>query len=345
VEGPAAACTRVQAVREVRGETLCEDVWTCGRPPGGRFDRVGLRRVALCEGATGPVVLYLPGMHMSSRLPVSDARYDLRLHLAVAGFRTWGLDYRTNAVPPDATPAALGALAGWTADVFADDAAWAAAFARTQDAGQLVLVGFSFGGGLGDRLAARGENVAGLVILDAATPSGRAGSGGEPAIDVGGSRLPFAERQRLLGAVMANPDGPSPLAGFPTAGAALAEVLWSASAFGGQGGLSAAREGTTDVQVAARLLASYDRWWPRAALEGGAPGAPERPLPVLAFATANMGPHWVSRVRASAEAFGGEEAMVRELRGWGHLDVLVGRAAALEVFAPVRAWIEDRTGR
>ena len=57
----AASCTHVQAVRQVRGVELCEDVWTCARPPGGRFDRIGLHRLAACQGAAGPVLLYLPG--------------------------------------------------------------------------------------------------------------------------------------------------------------------------------------------------------------------------------------------------------------------------------------------
>ena len=64
-----ASCTHVQSTREVRGAALCEDVWTCTRPPDGAWDRIGLHRVAPCEGAAGPVVLYLPGMHMNAELP------------------------------------------------------------------------------------------------------------------------------------------------------------------------------------------------------------------------------------------------------------------------------------
>lgn len=44
--GAVGTCTRVQAQRAVRGQMICEDVWTCVRPPGGPFDRVGLRRLA-----------------------------------------------------------------------------------------------------------------------------------------------------------------------------------------------------------------------------------------------------------------------------------------------------------
>src|SRR5262249_25208622 len=141
--GGPTACTHVQAVRQLRGAPVCEDVWTCARPSGGRFDRVGLHRLAACEGATGPVVVYLPGMHMNGELPVADPRYDLRLYLAAAGVRTWGLDYRTHAVPADATPKDLRALGPWTAEVFTDDAAWAVAFAHSIDAGPLYVAGFS----------------------------------------------------------------------------------------------------------------------------------------------------------------------------------------------------------
>jgi len=99
----------------------------------------------------------------------------------------------------------------------------------------------------------------------------------------------------------------------------------------------------SDVAVVATLLRSYDRWWPGAALSGKPP-APRTTLPVLAFASRNMGPEWVKAVRSAAGAWGGDGAVVRELPGYGHLDVLVGRRAAQEVFEPVRAWIVGRGG-
>jgi dienelactone hydrolase len=329
----AAACTHLQAERQVRGLALCEDEWTCARPPGGRFDRVGLHRLAPCEGSAGPVVLYLPGMHMNGTLPFSDARHDLRLYLAQAGIRTWGLSYRTHSVPPEATPGELAALEAWTARVFVDDAAWAAGFVRGADHGPLVAAGFSYGAGVAYRLATR-EPVAGLVILDGAADGGRAQREGSAAIDVGSSRLPFAERQQLLERVLREPGGP--------AADTLADILYTAAAFGGNGGLANTRDGVSDARVLARLLLGYDRWWPRAALDRSPAEAPAAPIPVLAFASANMGPQWVERVRASAQAFGGEGALVRELRGYGHLDVLAGRGAPREVFEPVRAWIAGR---
>jgi hypothetical protein len=213
---PAASCTRVRAERTVEGTVLCEDAWTCGRPPGGKFDRVGLHRLAACDAPPdAPVLLYLPGMHMNGELPLADPRNDLRLFLAVRGIRTWGLDYRTHAVPPVATAQDLEALAGWTSDVFRDDAAWAAGFVRAADGRLDHVAGFSHGAVIAYELAAR--RVApklGLVILDGALPEARETQPGGPAIDVGGGRLSFDARRRLMEAVIADPDGPSPLAGF-----------------------------------------------------------------------------------------------------------------------------------
>jgi hypothetical protein len=338
--GSPASCTHVQSVREVRGLAICEDVWTCARPPGGRFDRVGLRRLAACEGTLGPVLLYLPGMHMNAELPIQDPRYDLRLYLAQAGIAAWGLDYRTHTVPADATPVDLQTLAAWSAEMFAGDATWAVGFVRGIDSGPLYLAGFSFGAGLAYRVAAT-QRLIGLLILDGAAGTGREPAGDGPAIDVGGSRLPYADRQLLLQRVIDQPKGPSPLPGFPTAGDALADVLYSSPAFGGNGGLSDAEHGVSDVQVLARLLSSYDRWWPRAALLGDRPGRPAGPLSMLAFASTRMGPAWTERVRTSATTFGGPRTTVRDLPGYGHLDVLVARSAARQVFEPVRAWIME----
>jgi hypothetical protein len=340
-EGPSAACTRVRAERVVEGTPLCEDAWTCGRPPGGKFDRVGLHRLAPCEApADAPVLLYLPGMHMNGELPIADPRHDLRLFLAVRGVRTWGLDYRTHAVPATATPEELETLSRWTSDMFRDDAAWAAAFVRAADGRLDHVAGFSHGAAIAYDLASRRvvPNVT-LVILDGALPAPREVQPGGPAIDVAGGRLSFTARRTLMDAVIANPDGPSPLAGFPSAGEALGSVLYAAPSFGGRGGLANTRDDVSDPRVLAQLLRSYDRWWPRAAATSTAPAPPAEPVPVLAFASGRLGPAWGERVRTSAEAFGKGRATVIELPAYGHLDVLVARDAARDVFAPVRDWI------
>lgn len=339
-ERAAGSCAHLQSTRDVRGTSLCEDAWTCVRPPGGHFDRVGLHRLARCDDATGPAVLYLPGMHMNAELPTVDPQHDLRVYLATEGVRTWGLDYRTHAVPADAAEADLEALRAWTADVFLGDVAWAAGFVRGIDPGPLYLAGFSQGASLAYRLAARrDQELAGLVILDGTTSGGTPGEGTSAAIDVGGSRLPFPARQQLLAAVLDDPGGPSPVPGFATAGAALTETLYSAASFGGHGGLANARDGVSDIGILAALLQRYDRWWPRASLGSAAPDHPAHTVPVLAFASTNLGPAWVERVRSAARTFGGPGAVVRELPTYGHLDVLVGRRAPRDVFRPTLDWL------
>jgi len=95
---------RLQGERQVRGETLCEDVFSCFRQPGSVYNRIGLRRIAPCEDPIGPVVLFFPGVFMNGEIAGNDAKYDLRLYLAQAGLRVWSLDYRTHAVPSTASP-------------------------------------------------------------------------------------------------------------------------------------------------------------------------------------------------------------------------------------------------
>ena len=336
-----APCRQVRAERLVEGTPLCEDAWTCERPPGGKFDNVGLHRLAPCDApADAPVLLYLPGMHMNGELPMTEPRNDLRLFLAIRGVRTWGLDYRTHTVPPTASPEELATLASWTTDVFRDDAAWAAAFVRSADGRLDHIAGFSHGAVIAFDLAARRvAPEATLIILDGALPANREVQPGGPAIDVAGGRLTYATRQALLNAVIADPDAPSPLAGYPSAGEALQKVLYAAQGFGGRGGLANTYDDVSDLRVLATLLRSYDRWWPRAAASGAAPGAPADPVPVLAFASGRIGPAWLERVRTSAVAFGKGRESVVELPDYGHLDVLVAREAAHDVFFPVFEWI------
>ena len=167
----------------------------------------------------------------------------------------------------------------------------------------------------------------------------RDAEGGGSAIDVAGSQINYADRARLLKAVIANPNGPSPVGGYSTAGQALADILYTSPAFGGQGGLSAARSNVSDVRVVAQLLDTYDRWWPGAASQGAATGGPHGRLPVLAFASGNMGPAWTEQVHSGAKQFGGDKATIIDLPLHGHIDLLVGRLAAEDVFEPTRRWL------
>ena len=71
--GVTGRCAHVQATRQVRGVALCEDAWSCERPPGGPLDRVNLTRLAPCGDLTQALVFYLPDrFHGDSR--VTDPR-------------------------------------------------------------------------------------------------------------------------------------------------------------------------------------------------------------------------------------------------------------------------------
>jgi hypothetical protein len=328
----------VQSNRQVRGQTLCEDVWSCDVPPAGLHDRLGIRRLAPCGNIIGPTVLYLPDRHMTSAIPTTDARDDLRLYLAQAGMQTWSLDYRSHfaqALQDDApTDPKL-----FTFERYVSDVEWVLAFARGVTRAPIVVSGFGDGATLAYALAARRRRaVRGIIAFDG-TADGAPAGGGPAFVEGNPPPLDWAAWTRLLRTTRLGPRNPSPVAGYVTAGQALAGILFDAPAYGGNGGLSAAKLGRADPGVLADYLAIGDRWWPAEAA-GGRTDPPREPLPVLAFAAGRRGPEWVSRVRASAEAFGGETVTFRELRGQGHLDVLLGSVSIRSVYEPTRRWIE-----
>jgi pimeloyl-ACP methyl ester carboxylesterase len=356
---------RLVAGRPIPGvAALCEDRWETTRPSGGPYDRIGLHRIAPCAGAPPiprpgpprddvprPAILYLPGTHMHGGLALFDAAYEFRLHLAERGFTVWSLDYRTHFVPPDTT--ALDFMRAWTSAVFLDDIAAAYDAVRTSPdtAGRgIVLAGFSRGAGFAFAHAARTPPaLRGLVILDGVAPGRmpvrRPAAAEEPAtIDVGSRRLPYPLRQALLETVIGAPDAPTGDPAAPTAGARLADILYTSAAFGGRGGLSDPRHGCADVGVLARLLADYDRYWPSAAApetQTTARGATPAPsYPVFAAASGNLGPAFGAAVEASARAVGGTRTTIVTLPRCGHLDVLVGADARRVVFEPLHDWLE-----
>jgi pimeloyl-ACP methyl ester carboxylesterase len=301
-----------------------------------------VRRIAPCEDPIGPVVLFLPGVFMNGEIVGNNANYDLRLYLAQAGLRVWSVDYRTHAVPAVVSPKDLEVFDDWTPEVFQDDAAWAAGFVRTADPpGPIYLIGFGFGAGLAYAVAAREDQpVAGLVVLDG-LPNGpglfRSEGGRGPALDVAGSRLSFDDRQRLLRAVARDPKAPSPMS-RGKAGPALADLAYNAPSFGGAGGMSTARDGVTDPRVLAQLLLTFDRYWPRDALDSKTKPS-KRTMPVLAFASGAQGAAWADRVRQGAESFGGGRTTFEEVPLHGHFDLLAGKLAASEVYEPIRSWL------
>ena len=349
----AAAWRSTSVARPLPGLTdLCEDRWESARPPGRPHDRIGLRRLALCPPARGPTpgavpVLFFPGTHMNGTVAAVTEAHDFRLYLARRGVEIWSVDYRTHFVPP--VDADLTFMRQWNDAVLLDDAALAVATVRAaRGEERLVVAGFSRGVSIAYALAARDpRGIAGLVILDGVAPGAfprarRASAAAAPAIDVGSRRLPYAERQALLDAVITAPGGPAGDPAFATAGERLAHILYTSAAFGGRGGLSDALHGCADIEAVARLLRSYDRYWPAAATPevGTSPQGEPAAVPVFAVASGNLGPAFRDAVIASARAAGGNATTMVELPGCGHLDVLVGRNAPAAVFAPLQRWIE-----
>lgn len=321
------------------------------------FDRTGLERVARGKTpAASPVavVLYLPGTFMNGAVAVDDPRYSMPLFMAGHGVDFWSFDYRTHFVPPAAAQSQLGVMAGWTDDVFLADIESAAQFVETATGHPRIYVaGFSRGAEFAYLLAARHpEEVAGVIILDGAMPSAALRGNPPPgryADDVSGRRLTWPRREALMRTVIEHPDGPAPMPQFATARANFEHVVYTADGFfGGHGGLANPLGGFSDAVVLARTMAAYDRYWPAVQDYENPFDAETRSalmaarLPLIAFASANIGPRWSQNVAASARAAAGDGATVVTLNGWGHLDVICGTHAAADVFAPTLQWIRRR---
>lgn len=326
------------------------------------FDRIGLHRLASRAVADHPgaVMLYLPGTNMNGEVPLDDPRHALTLYLASAGIDSWALDYRTHFIPPDTPAARLGELKSWTGELFESDIDAAVKFILRQTHRKKIFVaGFSRGAAFAYLyVAAHPKRVAGLVILDGFAlkppPAARTSRAAPHAVaqryasDIGGHQLTYDERRALLEMVIANPEGPAPIAKYKTARENLEHVVYDSAAFGGRGGLANPQGGFSDPVVLAHVMMLYDRYWPSVQRREKPLSAPLRAalgrsrIPVLAFASTNIAPQWPSWVRASARLTGSSDVSVKELPGWGHLDVLCGTRAEGEVYAPTAAWLKQR---
>jgi pimeloyl-ACP methyl ester carboxylesterase len=315
------------------------------------FDRIGLHHLYL--GAAAPhhpeiTVLYLPGTNMNGEIAPDESRYSFPLYLAAHGIDVWTMDYRTHFIAPDTPMAALSELRGWTCELFVSDIAAASDFIRRETGHRkLFLAGFSRGVEFGYLFAAMyPERVEGLIALDGFIP--RRPSRPAPhryADDLGGRHLTWEKREALIERVIHNPDGPAPIAKFKTARENLEHVLYYSAGFGGHGGLANPMGGFSKVGVLARVLATYDRYWP-AVQDTENPFAPARlsrlgasHIPVIAFSSSNIAPGWPAMVAESAHSTGSRDVTVTNFPGWGHLDVLCGTEAEAKVYAPVLGWL------
>jgi pimeloyl-ACP methyl ester carboxylesterase len=262
----------------------------------------------------------------------------------------WALDYRTHFIPPTSNQDDLVELKDWTNELFAADIEAAARFvAATTSHRRIVIAGFSRGVSFAYLYAAEHpQDVAALLLFDGFIGLGAKGvaPSGVYAEDVAGKHLTWEKRAALLQLVIDNPHAPA-APQYKDAADTLSHVLYGSAAFGGKGGLANPFGGFSDPVTLARLLITYDRYWPAvqdyedsfpapaiAALRGSR-------IPVFAFSSTNIAPDWSDRVARSAASTQSPNTRVTRLEGWGHLDVICGRHAAEAVFAPALAWIKQ----
>jgi pimeloyl-ACP methyl ester carboxylesterase len=343
---------QVGQVYQLKGAPVAFEWSYVARRGPSKFDRIGLHRIAtgpIAPVHPGMVLLYLPGTNMNGEIAVEDPEHSLPVYLATRGVDVWTFDYRTHFVPPDTPLKRLAEMKGWTSREFVDDIAVAAGFvsARTHRAKSFVA-GFSRGAEFAYLFAGlHPGRVAGLVILDGFIPSTPSRPpAGRVADDIGGRHLTYDKRQALMEAVIRNPDGPAPLPKYKTAGDNLAHVVYdSGGLFGGHGGLANPLGGFSDPAVLARVLVAYDRWWPTVQDYENPFDAQvmarlrASKIPVIAFSSTNIAAGWPAEVAESAAATGSSDVTVKRLAGWGHLDVICGTHAEVEVYAPVLDWL------
>lgn len=345
------------AARELKGAPGIY-AWTFGATVGeSPFDRIALHRVAKGPNAAAhpaAVVLYLPGSNMNGEVALEDPRYSFQVHLAEHGVQVWSMDYRTHFIPPKTPQSDLSELGKWNDDLFESDIDAAAEFvSATTGRDKLFVAGFSRGVEFAYLYAARHpERVAGIIALDGfisshpmrATPP----PPGHYADDIAGEHLTYDKRYKLMQMVIENPDQPAPIPKYKTARENLEHVVYDAGGFfGGRGGLGNPLGGYSDAVVLAKLLITYDRYWPAVQDSENPFTAPMlkslkgSKIPVIAFASTNFGGSWPALVEESAKSTGAPDPSFTKLDNWGHLDVLAGTKSEQEVFAPTVAWIRQ----
>lgn len=285
---------------------------------------------------------------MNGEIAPDDPRYSFPLYLATNGLDVWTMDYRTHFIPPETPIADLAELRGWTCELFVSDIAAASGFIRHETGCRKIFVaGFSRGVEFEYLFASMyPERVAGLIALDGFIPRHPARPAPRRyADDLGGRHLTWEKRKALIERVLSDPDGPAPIKKFKTARENLEYVLYHSAGFGGHGGLANPQGGFSDVQMLARVLLTYDRYWP-AVQDTENPFTAARltslrasRIPVVAFSSSNIAPGWHTMVAESAHSTGSNDVIVTNFPGWGHLDVLCGTQAEAKVYAPVLTWL------
>ena len=343
------------------------DAWQAQLADGEEFDRIGLQRYGPAAGEVRAALFYLPGTNMNGSSAGPDEATNLFYFLAARGIAVYALDYRTRAVPPD-YDGSLGFMRGWTLDAFVNDANLALGFAAAEERQGLAFfaAGFSRGVSIGYGLLNVADMpFAGFIALDGGFKHYAPGEpfdrkagmaslaeSGRWASTLSRSRS-WENRHQLMRRAYTNPDGPAMDGKSASMGAQLSDTLYRAW---GPGVLANPRDGISDVTVLARLLDTYDWFYPTVQNVDGRSVASQRDdpatkiddrwgkldVPIIYFGAANFGTEALLTGIYSASYAGSKDVTIHVLENHGHLDVIVGKRSRAGVFEPTLRWIDAR---
>ena len=340
---------------------VAETVWQAEVQPGEKFDRIRLHQLAdpARLDKQGPVLLYLPGTNMNSVPRIHSARHNFLVYLATQGVTTYGLDYRTAAIPADYS-GETGFMQHWDFAAFVADAQLAFEFVQAKHSGQPVYVaGFSRGASYAYALVGQ-VAAAGLIVLDGSFKQYREVPYDKQAAlikfeksgkfaTILSERRGWQNRQEMMRQVIDEPASPALDPAYTTIGEQLTQTLYRAW---GPGAMANPVDGVSDIQVLGQLLLGYDRFFPTIQnIDGKAiASSVDAPtslddhfgdlgIPLIYFGATNLGTDHILNSIYSAGESGATSVELHVLENYGHLDVLVGEQAADEVFAVARDWL------
>lgn len=343
------------------GRTLTETIWRASVGDG-EYDKVGLHRYRHPGIEPRAAMLYLPGTNMNGELAITDEDHNLWLYLADRGIEVYALDYRTHFVPNEPVPDDFSFMRDWTVQAFVDDAALAVDHMR-KSAGDLPVYVAGFSRGVTYAYALTGQrSLAGLVVLDGSFKQYDApgfdrndamqklAASGQYGTVLSRSRG-WSSRTEMMRRTWQNPDGPA-MGNFKTIGEQLTSTLYWAW---GEGGLANPVDGISSIEVLAKGMEGYDRYFPMIQnIEGRSIGAQrddpatalddhfgDMSLPIIYFGATNMGADNLMNGIYSASKSGSKDVTINVLENHGHVDVLFGNRAKDLVFEVVYRWILD----
>jgi hypothetical protein len=353
-----------EAARLNPDAVVTEAVWQAEVKPGEKFDRIRLHQLDQLQQVKnldrkGPVLLYLPGTNMNSVPSIHSARHNFLVYLATQGVTTYGLDYRTAAIPAEYS-GDTDFMQHWDFAAFVADAQLAFEFIQAKHPGQPVYVaGFSRGASYAYALVGQ-VPAAGLIVLDGSFKQYRVVSYDKQAAlikfeksgkfaTILSQRRGWENRQMMMRQVIADPASPALNPAYKTIGEQLTQTLYRAW---GPGAMANPVDGVSDIQTLAQLLLGYDRFFPTiqdingktiSSTVDAATGLDdhfgELGVPLIYFGATNLGTdHLLNGVYSAGES-GATSVELHVLENYGHLDVLVGDKAAKEVFAVVLDWL------